>query len=167
MFVHIEQSSRAIRRLMVAGTVLLVIARGGGIAYAQTPTAPQGQEFAPVPSVFERVHGSFSGRILTIALSLSEHPVYEVKFLTESGNVLMLSYDAMSLRLDSVVGHREGTDEKGTQISNVRGRSGGGDGESGADGRDGGGDDGGDDGGKDDDGGHDGGGDDSGGGDDD
>jgi len=155
MFVHIEQSSRAIRRLMVAGAVLLVIARGGGVAYAQTPTAPQGQEFAPVR------------RILTIALSLSEHPVYEVKFLTESGNVLMLSYDAISLRLDSVVGHREGRDEKGTQSTVVRGRSGGDDGGSGADNRDSGSDDGGDDGGNDHDDGHDDGGGDSGGGGDD
>jgi len=134
MFVHIERSGRTACRLIVTGAVLLFLTGAAGSVRAQTPGAPRGPEFAPVPSLFERVHESFSGRILTIALTLSEPPAYEVKLLTEKGNVLMLSYDAMTLRLDSVIGHREADDEKPAEVTFVRDRNGNG-GSGGDDGR--------------------------------
>lgn len=116
MFMHIEPSSRVACRLIAVVAALLVMAGTAAGARADGLATPQGQELAPVPRLFERVHSTFSGRILTIALTLSNSPAYEVKLLTESGNVLMLSYNATTLRLDSVVGHRDVRDEKNAAV---------------------------------------------------
>lgn len=57
---------------------------------------------APMPDLFQQVEGKFPGRILTV--ELAREPAagtwsYEVKLLTELGDVLNLSYDARSLAL--------------------------------------------------------------------
>ncbi|UCH75874.1 MAG: hypothetical protein JSU82_08645 [Rhodospirillales bacterium] len=98
---------------------LQIVAGAVGDARADDDTPPGELEIVPVPRLFERVHNAFSGRILTVELAQSEIPAYEVKLLTESGNVLLLSYDATSLRLNSVVGHRNETDVKDATVTFV------------------------------------------------
>lgn len=107
-----ERAGRLAGQLIAAIIGFYVVAGAAGAAHADTPVSPApGQEIAPVPRLFERVHASFHGRILKVELELADPPAYEVKLLTENGNVLMLSYDAMTLRLDSVVGHRDTDDD--------------------------------------------------------
>jgi len=120
MLMHFERSSRMSCRLIAVSAALVVVASVAGKVRAEALKSSPGQQPAPVPRLFERVHDSFSGRILTVVLTHADAPEYEVKFLTAGGNVLMLSYDAMSLRLDSVVGHRDTGDEKDNEIKSAR-----------------------------------------------
>lgn len=114
---HLERAGPVTGRLIAAFFGLCVVAGTACATRADSLEPPlPGPEIAPVPRLFEQVHASFSGRILRIELELADPPFYEVKLLTENGNVLMLSYNAMTLRLDSVVGHRDIGDEKVTGV---------------------------------------------------
>ena len=110
MWMHPERTGRAARRLPVLAVLLYVAAGALSVARADGVAAPQGQDVASVASLFERVHSTFPGRILTVELESSDPPAYEVKLLTARGNVLKLSYDARTLRLESVAGHRDQDD---------------------------------------------------------
>jgi hypothetical protein len=107
MWMHPERTSRAARRLLALAVALCVAAAACSVARADEAASPLSQDVAPVASLFKRVHATFPGRILTVELALSDPPAYEVKLLTENGNVLKLSYDALTLRLEGVVGLRE------------------------------------------------------------
>ena len=110
MWTHPERAGWATRRLPVLAVALYLLAGALAVARADGAAQPQAGEVAPVASLFKRVYATFPGRILTVELALSDPPAYEVKLLTERGNVLKLSYDALSLRLESVVGHRDRDD---------------------------------------------------------
>lgn len=133
-----ERFVRVARRLMVAAALLYAFA--GVSTAARADEATPAPDVAPVTSLFQRVHAAFPGRILTVELALSDPPAYEVKLLTKNGNVLKLSYDAVTLHLDSVVGHRDRDDEGTGSIVRGNREAGGGDNRddrSGQDGRDG------------------------------
>ena len=112
MWLQPERTGRAARRLLALAAVLYAVVGGIAVAWADAPAPSQGQEIASVASLFRRVHATFPGRILTVELEFSDPPAYEVKLLTASGNVLKLSYDAVTLRLESVVGHRDREDRE-------------------------------------------------------
>ena len=107
-----ERTGRAARRLLALAAVLYAAVSGVAVAWADGPAPSQGQELASVASLYRRVHATFPGRILTVELEHSDPPAYEVKLLTQSGNVLKLSYDAVTLRLESVAGHRDRDDRE-------------------------------------------------------
>lgn len=94
---------------------MLVITGATTVSRADDAGLPQGMELAPVAGLFEVVQSQYAGRILTIELEPSASPVYEVKLLTDSGVVLELSFDALTLDLASVNGRddSDGSDRKG------------------------------------------------------
>lgn len=66
------------------------------------PTNLEG--IAPLRSLLAHVHESYPGHVLEVELERDEYGkrdvwVYEVKLLTERGNVLKLEYDAITLEL--------------------------------------------------------------------
>ncbi len=120
MWMFPERSARVVYRLPALAAALLVLAGAFSGARADGPASPEGQEVAPVTSLFEQVHANFPGRILTVELAMSDPPAYEVKLLTETGNVLKLSYNALTLRLENVAGLRSGRGtESGGQSAGI------------------------------------------------
>jgi len=66
----------------------------------------------PLRSLLAQVHKAYPGRVLEVELEQEESVngcawVYEVKLLTEEGNVLKLDYDAMNLELLKIKGRLE------------------------------------------------------------
>jgi len=67
---------------------------------------------APLRSLLAQVHGTYPGQVLEVELEREEYAkgdvwVYEVKLLTEQGNVLKLEYDAINLELLKLKGRLE------------------------------------------------------------
>lgn len=87
----------------------------GLLASAGSAHAEEANHLAPVASLIDEVESGFGGRILMI--ELAQTPVaagparYDVKLLTDDGNVLRLHYDARTLKLEAV----EGRDDRRAQ----------------------------------------------------
>ncbi|MCP4283260.1 MAG: hypothetical protein GY792_02235 [Gammaproteobacteria bacterium] len=67
---------------------------------------------APMRSLLARVHTAYPGQVLEVELEREEYGnegvwVYEVKLLTNRGNVLKLEYDAFDLELLKMKGRPE------------------------------------------------------------
>ena len=67
---------------------------------------------APMRSLLARVHTAYPGQVLEVELEREEYGnegvwVYEVKLLTNRGNVLKLEYDAVDLELLKMKGRPE------------------------------------------------------------
>jgi len=67
---------------------------------------------APMQSLLARVHTAYPGQVLEVELEREEYGkediwVYEVKLLTNRGNVLKLEYDAFDLELLKMKGRPE------------------------------------------------------------
>ena len=67
---------------------------------------------APLRDLLAQVYEAYSGRVLEVELDREEDGqgetwVYEVKLLTQRGNVLKLEYDAVNLELLKIEGKAE------------------------------------------------------------
>lgn len=84
----------------------------GVIAPAAAVSADDAAHLAPVASLIDAVEDGFGGRILMIELAQTPAAAgparYDVKLLTDDGNVLRLHYDARTLQLEAVEGRDDG-----------------------------------------------------------
>lgn len=90
------------------GAALIV----GLVAPLDAAAAEGADSLAPVASLIDTVESGFGGRILMIELAQAPAAAgpaqYDVKLLTDEGNVLRLHYDARTLELEAVEGRGEG-----------------------------------------------------------
>lgn len=97
-----------IRTAWVAAAVLLAAPVTSAQAGEADGKAAPSVQAAPMTKLLYRVHETFPGRILKVDLDDGQgpdtKPVYKVKVLTSSGNVLKLFYDAQTLSLEKVLG---------------------------------------------------------------
>ena len=105
------------RRLLAFAMTFVIVST---LAVAQTRAddddadlerALQAGEIAPLNALLARVREDYAGRLLQVELEHEDVDegagwVYEAKVLTPEGNVLKLEYDARSLELLEVRGHR-------------------------------------------------------------
>ena len=115
---HAHPGFRKHAKRLLALALAIVIASSLQIARAAADEddadlerALQAGEIAPLNELLARVREDFAGRLLQVELEhedIEERPgwVYEAKVLTPEGNVLKLEYDAGSLELLEVKGHR-------------------------------------------------------------
>jgi len=66
----------------------------------------------PLRQLLAQVHEAYPGKVLEVELEREEYGqgeiwVYEVKLLTEKGNVLKLEYDAVNMELLKIKGRAE------------------------------------------------------------
>ncbi len=111
---------------MTAGRLLPVLL---ALALLAAPIAPRAdddddgrglafEELVPLEDVLARVRADFGGRVLKVEVETRRRkgavvPVYELKILTATGNVLKLYYDARTLELLRVKGrHRDEREEE-------------------------------------------------------
>ena len=94
-----------------AGLFVLMLILAGLPAAVQAQVAPEADIAAgtQMTKLLQRVQAAFPGRILKVELEQGDDagggpPVYEVKVLTASGDVLKLFYDARTLRLERILG---------------------------------------------------------------
>jgi len=84
----------------------------GLVAPLDAAAAEGADGLAPVASLIDTVESGFGGRILMIELAQTPAAAgpaqYDVKLLTDEGNVLRLHYDARTLELEAVEGRRGG-----------------------------------------------------------
>ncbi len=100
---------RFIRRgIYLTSTIVLVIGLVTGMTWAvagEDKEIPRNiEEVAPLRNLLELVHEAYPGQVLEVELEREEHKnedilVYQIKVLTEKGNVLKLEYDAINLEL--------------------------------------------------------------------
>ncbi len=112
-----RQGLRGFARRLLTSALAILFAATLGIAPAaadedesELEQALQAGQIAPLNELLARIRGDFAGRLLQVELEQEEEEVprwvYEAKVLTPEGNVLKLEYDARSLELLEVKGHR-------------------------------------------------------------
>jgi len=92
-------------RMVLAGMFVMLIGLVLNVAPGAADETGQGiadrAEVAPLRSLIARVQDAYPGRILEVELEreASDLWIYEVKLLTDRGQVLKLEYDAVNLEL--------------------------------------------------------------------